>query len=155
MLAACRAHGWPFAGYRHPDHPLQQRVAELIGPAETAIDGCGLTTYAQPLTLQAQLLLRTPPRVAAAMRARPELVGRVDGADVALMLARPGWLAKTGAEGLVCAVSPEGVGYALKAEDGNTRALGPAIGAVLGIDELVRIELRNTLGEPVGAIEVE
>src|SRR5207302_2283618 len=75
MLAACRANGWPLAGYRLPEHPLQQRIAELIGPAETAIDGCGLPTYAQPLTAQAALLLGTPPRVAAAMRARPELVG--------------------------------------------------------------------------------
>jgi len=89
------------------------------------------------------------------MRARPELIGRLDGADVALMLARPGWLAKAGAEGLVCAVSPDGVGYAAKAEDGNTRALGPALGAVLGIDELMRIEVRNSLGEPVGMIEAE
>jgi L-asparaginase II len=153
MLAACRANGWPFAGYRRPEHPLQQRVAELIGPAETAVDGCGLPTYAMPLTEQAALLPRTPARIAAAMRARPELVGRLDGADVALMRARPGWLAKAGAEGLVCAVSPDGVGYAAKVEDGNTRALGPALGALLGIDELERIEVCNSLGEPVGTID--
>jgi L-asparaginase II len=154
MLAACRANGWPFAGYRLPDHPLQRRVAELVGPAETAIDGCGLPTYALRLKQQARLLPRTPTRIAAAMRARPELVGRRDGADVALMVARPGWLAKAGAEGLVCAVSPDGVGYAFKVEDGNTRALGPALGVVLGIDELARAELRNSLGEHVGTIDV-
>jgi L-asparaginase II len=153
MLAACRANGWPFAGYRLPDHPLQRWIAELVGPAETAVDGCGLPTYAQPLTTEARLLLRTPERVASAVRARPELIGRRDGADVALMLARRGWLAKAGAEGLVCAVSPDGVGYAFKVADGNTRALGPAVGAALGIDELARIELRNSLGEPVGTIE--
>src|SRR5579862_5932150 len=36
MLAACRANGWPFEGYRLPGHPLQQRIAELIGAHETA-----------------------------------------------------------------------------------------------------------------------
>ena len=155
MLAACRANGWPFAGYHLPDHPLQRRIAELIGPADTAVDGCGLQTYGLPLTKAAGLLQRTPRRVAAAMRSRPELVGRLDGADVALMLARPGWLAKAGAEGLVCILSPDGVGYAFKVEDGNTRALGAAIGAVLGIGELARTELRNSLDETVGAIEAE
>ena len=152
MLAACRANGWPFSGYRFREHPLQRRVAELIGPVDTALDGCGLPTYAYTLTEAAALLLRTPARIAAAMRARPELVGRLDGADVALMLARPGWLAKAGAEGLVCAVSPDGTAYAFKVEDGNTRALGPAVGALLGIEELARTELSNSLGEPVGAI---
>ena len=155
MLAACHANGWPFAGYRLADHPLQQWIAELIGPAETAVDGCGLPTYALSLTQAAALLLRTPERIAAAMRARPELVGRLDGADVALMLARPGWVAKAGAEGLVCAVSPDGTGYAFKVEDGNTRALGPAVGELLAIGELARTELRNSLGETVGAIEAE
>src|SRR5471030_2006693 len=32
MLAACRAHGWPLHPYRDPTHPLQDRIAELIGP---------------------------------------------------------------------------------------------------------------------------
>jgi len=155
MLAACRANGWPLAGYRFPGHPLQRRIGALIGSRATAVDGCGLPTYALSLTEAAGLLLRTPARIAAAMRTRPELVGRPDGADVALMLARPGWLAKAGAEGLVCAVSPDGAGYAFKVEDGNTRALGPAVGAVLGISELARTELRNSLGEQVGVIEAE
>jgi L-asparaginase II len=153
MLAACRANGWAFAGYSRPEHPLQRRIAELVGPAETAIDGCGLQTYAMSLTAQAALLLRTPEPIAAAMRARPELIGRADGADVQLMRLRPGWVAKTGAEGLLCAVSPDGFGYAFKVEDGNGRALGPAVAAVLGVDGLACAELLNSLGERVGAIE--
>ena len=31
MLAACRAHDWPLHPYRELSHPLQQRVAELVG----------------------------------------------------------------------------------------------------------------------------
>ena len=39
MLAACRAHGWPLHPYRALEHPLQQRVAALVGDAEVAVDG--------------------------------------------------------------------------------------------------------------------
>jgi len=44
FLAACRANGWPFAGYRLPDHPLQQRIRGLLGGGEPAVDGCGIPT---------------------------------------------------------------------------------------------------------------
>ena len=155
FLAACRANGWPFAGYRLPEHPLQERIRSLLGGGEPALDGCGIPTYAQPLTAQARLLLGTPPRVAAAMRARPELVGGDGADDTALMQLRPGFVAKRGAEGLLCAVSPEGRGYAFKVADGNGRALRPAIAAVLGIEELARVPLRNSRDEVVGAIELD
>src|SRR3954468_13963433 len=47
FLAACRVQGWPFEGYRLPDHPLQQRLlAELDGVVAEAPDGCGVPTYA-------------------------------------------------------------------------------------------------------------
>ena len=55
MLALCRANGWPTEGYRLPDHPCQQamlaEVARLAGTDEirTAIDGCGVVTFALPL----------------------------------------------------------------------------------------------------------
>ena len=42
-------------------------------------------------------------RVADAMRAHPELVGGPDGVDFELMRSAPGWFAKGGAEGLLCA----------------------------------------------------
>jgi len=155
FLAACRANGWPFAGYRLPDHPLQQRIRGLLGGGEPAVDGCGIPTYAQPLTVQARLLLATPPRVAAAMLSRPELVGGEGADDTALMRLRPGCLAKRGAEGLLCAVSPDGRGYAFKVADGNGRALRPVLAAVLGVDELASVPIANSRGETVGAIEVE
>ena len=73
FLAVCSEKGWPFAGYRLPEHPVQQRIHELLGAGELpcAIDGCGIPTYALPLTAQATLLTRTPERIANAMRARP------------------------------------------------------------------------------------
>src|SRR5207249_5827099 len=115
FLAACRANGWPFAGYRLPEHPLQQRIRSLLDGGEPAIDGCGIPTYAQPLSAQARLLLHAQRRVVEAMRARPELVGGEGADDNALMQLLPGFVAKRGAEGLLCAASPDGRGYAFKA----------------------------------------
>jgi len=155
FLAACRANGWPFAGYRLPDHPLQVRIRTLVGGGEPAVDGCGIPTYAQPLSAQAALLLRTPEPIAAAMRARPDLVGGEGADDTALMRALPGFIAKRGAEGLLCAASPDGRGFAFKVADGNGRGLRPALAAVLGIDAFAVAELRNSRGEIVGEIERE
>jgi L-asparaginase II len=155
FLAACRANGWAFAGYRLPDHPLQQQVRALLGGGEPAVDGCGIPTYAQPLSAQARLLPRTLPRIADAMRARPELVGGEGADDTALMQLLPGFIAKRGAEGLLCAASPDGVGYAFKVADGNGRALRPAVAAVLGVGELARVPLLNSRDEIVGSIELD
>jgi L-asparaginase II len=152
MLAACRANGWPFEGYRLASHPLQQRIAELIGGEDTAIDGCGVPTFAMPLSESAGLLLRTPARIGEAMRARPELISWEGGTDARLMRLRSGWIAKGGAEGLFCAATPEGVGIALKVEDGANRALRPALGVLLGIEEFLTVPLKNSRDEVVGEI---
>jgi L-asparaginase II len=153
MLAACRAHGWPLHPYRDPDHPLQQRIAELLGGDQVAVDGCGVPTFSTNLAGAAALLTRTPQRIRDAMRSRPELVGGERGAvDTDLMRLRDGWIAKGGAEGLFCAAHADGRGIALKAEDGGYRAIGPALALVLGIDELAEEPLTNSLGEVVGAI---
>jgi L-asparaginase II len=159
MLAVCRAHGWPTRGYRLPEHPLQRRLAaELDAALETAIDGCGVPTFAVTLADAATLLLRTPARIADAMRARPDLVGGSGAIDTALMRALPGWIAKRGAEGLVCAASPEGLGIAVKVEDGNPRGLGPALGAFLGrlgvATPFGPEPLENSRGEVVGSVAV-
>ena len=153
MLAACRANGWPLHPYRDPGHPLQQRIAELVGEQATAIDGCGVPTFVTTLRDAASLLTRTPPRIRAAMRARPELVGAShDAVDTDLMRLRDGWIAKIGAEGLFCAAHEDGRGVALKVEDGAQRAIGPALAQVLGIDELREVPVRNSLGEVVGSL---
>jgi len=153
MLAACRAHGWPLHPYRDPAHPLQRRIAELIGTGDTAIDGCGVPTFPTTLVEAAALLTRVPERIRTAMRARPELVGGShDAVDTDLMRLRDGWIAKGGAEGLFCAAHADGRGIALKAEDGAYRAIAPALAQVLEIDELREVPVRNSLGEVVGSI---
>lgn len=153
MLAACRAHGWELHPYRDPSHPLQRQIAELIGGGTVGIDGCGVPTFAMSLRGAAELLTHAPPRIRAAMRARPELVGGSEGAtDTDLMRLRDGWIAKGGAEGLFCCAHEDGLGVAFKAEDGAYRAIRAAVGQVLGIDEFLETPVRNSRGEVVGSI---
>jgi L-asparaginase II len=152
MLAACRAHGWPLHPYRSLDHPLQQRVAELVGVgAEVGVDGCGVPTFALPLSHMCHVFLRTPPRIREAMAARPELVGGHGSADTELMRARPGWFAKGGAEGLFC-VSDGTDAWTFKVEDGAFRGLRPAIARVLDLEEFREVDVHNSRGEVVGSI---
>jgi L-asparaginase II len=170
MLALCRARGWDAAGYRLPGHPVQQASREAhaeaaeVEPGElpTATDGCGVVTFALPLERMAHAYSRlgslpAGDRVVAAMRARPDLVGGPDGADFRLMRAAPGWVAKGGAEGLLCAAGPEGLGLALKVEDGAARAQPPALASFLGpfgldLPELAVVSVGNSRGERVGEL---
>jgi L-asparaginase II len=172
MLALCRARGWPTDDYRLPDHPVQQACRDAHGEAaevdagemSTATDGCGVVTFALPLERMAHACARleTMPQgrtIADALRAHPDLVGGPDGVDYHLMLAAPGWFAKGGAEGLLCAAGPDGLGVALKAEDGSARPLGPAVAAFLerlgvGLPSLARAPLRSSRGEQVGEVAV-
>jgi L-asparaginase II len=167
FLAVCRARRWPTEGYRLAKHPLQQLLREEVAAAAelppdaipTAVDGCGVLTFALTLERMAHSFSRLAqleggPPVAAAMTAHPELVGYEHGAnDTELMRLRPGWIAKGGAEGLICAASPDGLGVALKAEDGAMRALRPALAAFLELDEeWGTVPFENSRGEAVGEI---
>jgi L-asparaginase II len=160
MLAACRAHGWPLAGYRLPEHPLQRRIASEVEEAEaTGVDGCGVPTFALPLVRMAGLLTRVPPRIADAMRARPELIGGDGSPDTELMRALPGWIAKGGAEGLLCAAGPDGLGVALKVEDGAFRAIAPALHVFLGrlglaLPAFSDVPVFNSRNEVVGSLRI-
>jgi L-asparaginase II len=169
MLALCRARGWRSEGYRLEGHRVQREMlaihAEASEVAEdeirTAIDGCGVLTFGLPLERMAHAFARLPEleggeRVAAGMRAHPGLIRGPTASDTRLMKALPGWIAKGGAEGLLCAAGG-GVGVALKAEDGNGRALGPAAAAFfrqleLDLEGLAVIPLENSRGELVGEI---
>jgi L-asparaginase II len=166
MIAVCRARGWPVPGYRLSDHPLQgellQEVAALaeLDPQEipTGTDGCGVVCFALPLERAASAfarLIETP--VATVMRARPELIGGEGATDTELMRMLSGWIAKGGAEGLLCAASPDGLGLAVKVADGNSRAIRPALaafGTILGLDlaAFAAVPFENSRGEPVGTL---
>jgi L-asparaginase II len=172
FLALCRARGWPSRGYRLPEHPCQRAMlAEIAGAAgiaaediPTAVDGCGVVTFALPLRDAAALFGRLPEldggdRIVAAMRAHPAMLRGPVAADALLIGAVDGWVAKGGAEGLFCACSPDGVGLALKVEDGAFRAVLPALGEVLrrlGVDGslLGPSVVENSLGDVVGEIRI-
>jgi len=156
-LLLSRLHGWDATDYWRPNHPSQiayrAAVATAYGttPAKlrTAIDGCGVETYAFPLReiARAYAMLADPmamrtddPRaelaaslviVRDAMLANPEMIaGRHDRLDTSLMKAAPGRLvAKAGMEalrglailpGTRSGTSEAGAsGMAIKIEDGD------------------------------------
>jgi L-asparaginase II len=150
-----RLHGWDPTDYWRPEHPSQvayrAAVARAFGVApdrlRTAIDGCGVLTYAFPLreVARAFALLAEPSAVAGsdprasvapaltivrdAMLAHPEMVGGSrERLDTSLMKALPDRLiSKSGMEALrgvaiLAAARPGGAGHggmAIKIEDGD------------------------------------
>ena len=167
MLALCDARGWPKQGYHAAHHPVQQACADAHAEAAQASidelprgnDGCGVVTFAMPLERMALAFANLPHlpqahRITEAMRARPELVGGADGPDVLLMQRTDSWIAKGGAEGLLCAVDlATSTGIALKAEDGAHRAIGPALAAFVDV-QLPVVHVKNTRGEIVGEVSL-
>jgi L-asparaginase II len=149
--------GWDPTDYWREDHPSQVAYRGVVARAfgttperlRTAIDGCGVLTYAFPLreVARAYALLADPSVVAAkdprsslapaltivrdAMMANPEMIGGTrDRLDTSLMKALPGRLvSKSGMEalrGLAILPGPRpsgatsgGTGMAIKIEDGD------------------------------------
>ena len=170
MLATCRARGWVTEGYRLAGHPLQDEILAEVSVAagatpETAVDGCGVVCFALPLEQVALIFSRLEEReggaqVVAAMRAQPQIVGGAGQPDTELMRTLPGWAAKGGAEGLFCAAGPDGLGVAVKSQDGAFRAIRPALAAFFGSlghelgDAFAHVPVRNSRGEDVGELFV-
>ena len=135
------------ANYVAPDHPVQRACLEAFEDVtqETSpgfgIDGCSAPNYAATLhgIARAMAHFAAAPegsaevRLHEAMRLHPELVAGEGRACTELMRACDGKVAlKTGAEGFFNAIIPErGIGIALKAACGTTRAAEAAITALL------------------------
>ncbi len=154
LVLLSKLRNWPLETYWEDGHPAQveyrRAVARAFGVAPdrmtSAIDGCGIPTYAMPLSAVARgyAFLADPagvpaadPRAAVsaplarvrdAMLAHPELVGGSrDRLDTSLMKAMPGRLvSKAGMEALrAVAVLPgartgsAAAGIAIKLEDGG------------------------------------
>jgi L-asparaginase II len=173
MLALCRARGWRSAGYRLPEHPVQRGCLEQVAAAaevpaariRIACDGCGVVAFALPLERMAHAFSRLEHlgggrRVAAAMRAHPDLIRGFELPDALLMVTLPGWTAKGGAEGVLCGSSPDGLGLALKVEDGSVRPLRPALGGLLsrlGLDASAfgPVPVLNSRGDECGEMVMD
>jgi L-asparaginase II len=170
MLVACVANGWPTDGYREADHPLQRAIRGAVARAAglregsllVGVDGCGVPTFGVELQRAAAAFAslgstRAGAAVVAAMRAHPELIAAPDEPDRELMTELPGWIAKTGVEGVLVAAGPDGTALALKVEDGNPRALAPALAALLGrlgyaSRDATAVPIVNSHGVAVGDI---
>jgi L-asparaginase II len=183
MLVGARARGWPLETYLDPSHPLQREVTRAIRRATgvedppIGVDGCGLPVHGVPLRAMATLYARlarpgwlgplraTARRAVDAMRAHPFLVAGTGRLDTALMPALPDVVSKGGAEALACAaILADGIGIAVKIEDGGDRATGPALVRVLSLFGAVGGDADAALaavarpdvlggGRPVGTLE--
>src|SRR5215469_11515440 len=171
MLATCIVNEWPTETYRDPTHPLQVHIMRVIEElamepvAAIGIDGCGAPLFALTLAGLARafraLVLApdgTPERkVADAMRKFPEWTSGTMRDERRLMVAVPGLLLKSGAEGVDAFALPDGSAAALKIEDGGARARTPVTVAILaGLGAQPPAELATTVvtggSSPVGQI---
>jgi L-asparaginase II len=156
-LLLSRLKGWDLETYWQPQHPSQAAYRTAVARAygttperlRTAIDGCGVETYAFPLreVAQAYAMLADPSAVPAkdprrtlapaltlirdAMLANPEMIaGRHDRLDTSLMKAAEGRvISKAGMEALrgiailpgprVGSIGTSASGMAVKIEDGD------------------------------------
>lgn len=184
MLASAHTAGWPMFGYERSGHDVQKgclaTVAHWTGMDEgdigIAVDGCGVVEFAMPLEQMARAYSRLaraaaegagmPKRVLGAMQTRPFLVGGSERFDSILIEESEGRIvAKVGAEGVhSAAVLDQGIGIAIKVEDGAPRAQFPALVRALQmmdalpqtlpprLEEFLNRPIRNTRGETVGEI---
>lgn len=169
MLASALALGEPVAGYADAAHLVQRRIhtalAELarceLGPDVSGLDGCCVPSWALSLSALAGLFARiaTGEAMSAARRTafarilsacwqEPELVAGLGRADTTLMAALPHRIfLKMGADGVYCGAIPElGLGFALKIDDGTTRA---AAAAVMPLIERLMPEARGLVQRSV------
>jgi len=149
MLALSVYHSWPVADYLRPSHPVQQlilnTVADMVGlnphDIPVALDGCSAPVFYVPLANIARGFARLAAapfdspegRIMAACVSHPRHIAGDGRLETTIMQTLPSRVfAKTGAEGgFALALAEEGLGVALKIEDGASRPLGPAIIEVL------------------------
>ena len=188
MLTTCCFRGDATRGYIERDHPAQQRwfdaLGEMSGVDMRSLpwnrDGCGIPVIAMPLTAIATAFARVAApddlaasraaaieRLAAAISEQPFMIagsGRVCTEVIEQSGRRT--LVKSGAAGVfTAALQEQGLGIALKMDDGNGDAAAVAMLEILrqlgGLhaDELARLEAfcrvpnRNTLGVVTGYLQ--
>lgn len=172
-------------GYIEPAHPVQRAVKDVLeslggvslGDDVCAVDGCSVPTWALPLDALALAFARFgagagmgPDRARAAARLRaacaahPWHVAGTGRFCTELMQTFGARIfAKTGAEGVYCAALPEqGVGIAVKCDDGAGRAAEVMLAATLlrllpqeraNLEPFVRPTMRNWNGIVVGRLQ--
>jgi L-asparaginase II len=189
FLCVARALGVDHADYWRPGHPVQHLVRSVLedftgaalGEACCAVDGCSVPTWAVPLHNLAHGFAKfgtgrgiSPERARAAARLRHACVNKpwyVAGTgrfctDL-MQLFGDHVFVKTGAEGVYCAALPrQGLGIALKCDDGASRAAQAMMAAVIArflplsaseraaLSRFVKPSLRNWNGFEVGRVQL-
>ncbi len=187
FLCVARALGVDHADYWRPEHPVQLLVRSVLedftgaalGEACCAVDGCSVPTWAVPLQKLAcgfakfgtgRGMSGERGRAAAQLRhacaKAPWFVAGTDRfcTDIMRMFGERVFV-KTGAEGVYCAALPQqGLGIALKCDDGASRAAQAIMAAVIArflplaaseraaLSRFVAPSLRNWNGFEVGQI---
>jgi L-asparaginase II len=189
FVCACCHTGRDPKGYVGYDHPLQAEIRDvmqnltgsLLDRDNCGIDGCSIPTYAVPLRALAHGFAKMttgegigPERAKASRRiieacmAEPFYVAGTRRTCTRLMQATPGRIfAKTGAEGVFCAVIPErGLAIAVKCEDGASRAADSVVAGILArffkedhdvherLTAIANHTMRNWNGMEVGAVRL-
>jgi L-asparaginase II len=154
FLATAKHRGERIKGYIRFDHAVQQRVLGVLEQmtgqdlslTPWGVDGCGIPTFSLPLEAVAFAMARlgdprdlpdrraeAAARIRLAWAAHPYLIGGQNSFDTELVRIANGLiLLKSGAEGMGVAVLPrQGLGIALKIDDGNARARDVAMAALL------------------------
>lgn len=175
MLTTALHMGETTRGYVDHTHPVQRRIAEALGDMTgcaprhlpQAVDGCGVPTYALPLSAIALSLSRMAApgdlgparqgaveRILTAMSGHPGLLAGDDDLATRIMRELPGIVVKSGAEGVYAAILPQaGLGIAIKIDDGADRAAGVAMLALLRhLDILGASASRALHGEAAPAV---
>jgi L-asparaginase II len=198
MLALALHLGAPTETYDDPTHPVQLAIGKTISqfsgvPIEdiaVGTDGCGVPVFGitvKAMALMYARLVCSPAdfdkktrsacaRIVSAMATYPELIGgSSDRLDTEIMRAAKGRLvSKVGAEGvytvgvLPCDDRPEGLGLALKIEDGDDHRARPTVVieslrqlGILADESLEAVSryaffpVRNRRGEVVGEVSPE
>jgi L-asparaginase II len=180
--------GIDHAGYVGYGHPIQAQIRDVLesltgtslGTDTCGTDGCSIPTYAIPLERMAHGFAKlatgngldrerakAASRLFAACMAEPFYVAGTNRFCTRLMELAPDRIfAKTGAEGVFCAALPEeGLGIAVKCEDGATRAAEAMVAAVLArlvgkdaalsasLSDLATRTLTNWNGIEVGSVK--
>jgi L-asparaginase II len=154
FLCVARAIGADPADYWRPEHPVQRLVRDVLedftgaslDETSCAIDGCSVPTWAVPLHNLAQGFAKfgggrdlTSERARAAARLRQAcakapwfVAGSGRFCTEIMQLFGERVFVKTGAEGVYCAALPQqGLGIAVKCDDGGSRAAQAIIAAVI------------------------
>ncbi len=189
FVCACCHTGRDPKGYVGYDHPLQAEIRDvmqnltgsLLDRDNCGIDGCSIPTYAVPLRALAHGFAKmttgegigaerakASQRIIEACMAEPFYVAGTRRTCTRLMQSAPGRIfAKTGAEGVFCAVVPErGLAIALKCEDGASRAADSMVAGILArffkedhdvherLTAIANHTMRNWKGIEVGAVRL-